>query len=131
MEILELISHKLDKLGVTTNQTDIEISLEEVDQYIKNYCHIDSIPNELLFVRANLVTDYLRYLDANKPGDGTVDVDNASVGPLTAISSGDVSYSFANNATNKNHISNAHTANLDSLLMNYEAQLNKFRRAVW
>ena len=132
MEILNVITKKLEKFGIQEDNAFLEMSLEEVDQAIKNYCHIDYIPKELLFVRANLVVDYIRYNEANKPStEGDIDVTAASkVGPLTSISSGGVSYGFANNASNNNFIGNAHVADLDGLLNDYKHQLNEFRRLV-
>lgn len=132
MEIIELINHKLEKLGIEYEQYDVEIVLSEVDQFIKNYCHIDNIPNELLYVRANMCIDYIKYEQANTPNENSSDISlTQKTGPLTSISSGGVSYGFANNTGNKGDVSNAHIADLDDLLINYKNQLNTFRRNVW
>ena len=129
MEILQLIEHKLTGFGITYEQQRAEIALAEVDQSIKNYCHIDCIPKELLFTRANMVTDLVRYYEANKPSqDGQVQADT-KVGPLTSIKAGDVQYNFAD-ASNKSNLHNSHVGNLDEIVMNYTAQLNEFRRLV-
>lgn len=132
MEVLEVITKKLEKFGIQEDNDFLDMSLQEVDQAIKNYCHIDYIPTELLFVRVNLVVDYIRYMEANKPAvDEGIDVTQASkVGPLTSIESGGVKYGFANNASNNNFIGNAHIADLDDLITNYKHQLNEFRRLV-
>lgn len=132
MEIVEIIAKKLEKFGIEWSNDDIELSLAEVDQTILNYCHINSMPKELLFTRANLVTDYIRYMEANTVStEAGIDVTVASkVGPLTSVDAGGVSYGFADNASNDNFIGNAHTANLDDLITNYTHQLNEFRRLV-
>jgi hypothetical protein len=108
--------------------------LEEVDQAIKNYCHIDCIPEELKFVRVGLTVDCIRYQNANIPATGDVKLDTSAtskVGPLTYLISGAVTYGFGNNKTNKLDISNAHVADLDSVVSGYVKQLNAFRRVVW
>ena len=133
MEPLEVIQAKLQNYNIQWAEPNITMVLEEVDQFIKNYCQINSIPKELLFIRANLTVDYIRYLNANDPTkekDVEINVD-PKVGALTYITSGAVSYGFASNSTGKNSIANAHTSDLDQLLTNYKEQLNQYRRVVW
>lgn len=129
MEILQLIEHKLKSFGITFDAVGAEITLGEVDQFIKNYCHIDCIPKELLYVRANIVVDYIRYTEANKPSEDGQVTTSTQVGPLTAIKAGDVQYNFAD-GTSKAQIHNAHVTDLDSLVHNYKHQLNEFRRLI-
>jgi len=134
LETVQLIQHKLAKFNIPTEEPDILIMLEEVDQAIKNYCHIDCIPDELKFVRVGLAVDCIRYQHANKPVEGDVKLDTSAtskVGPLTYLITGAVTYGFGNNKTNKLDISNAHIADLDSVVSGYVKQLNAFRRAVW
>ena len=54
MEIQQLIEHKLTGFGITYDEQSAEIALAEVDQSIKNYCHIYCIPKELLFVSSTI-----------------------------------------------------------------------------
>lgn len=130
MEILQLIETKLKVFGLTSDVQIVEITLTEVDQFIKNYCHIDCIPEGLLFVRANLVVDYIRYQQSSKPSEDGQVTTSTQVGPLTSIKSGDVQYNFAD-GSNKSQINNAHVVDLDKLVTNYEHQLNEFRRVSW
>lgn len=133
MEPLQLIQTKLNIYNIQWDNQTIQLILDEVDQFIKNYCKIDTIPKELLYVRVNLSVDYARYLKANDPTeekDIEINVD-PKVGALTYITSGAVSYGFASNSTGKNSVANAHTSDLDILLTNYKHQLNEFRRVVW
>lgn len=133
MEPLQIITFKLSNYNIQWSNENIQIVLDEVDQFIKTYCQINSIPKEINYIRANLVVDYIRYLNANDPTkekDVEINVD-PKVGALTYITSGAVSYGFASNSTGKNSIANAHTSDLDELLNNYKSQLNKFRRVVW
>lgn len=134
MEILQLIEHKLKGFGITFEAETAEITLEEVDQAIKNYCHIDCIPQELKFVRVGLTVDCIRYQHANIPTTGDVKLDTSAtskVGPLTYLISGATTYGFGNNKTGKMDISNAHIADLDSVVSGYVKQLNAYRRVVW
>lgn len=127
MEILQLIENKLNIFGIEFNKDLVQMQLDEVDQSIKNYCHIDCIPNELMYVRVNLLVDYIKYIESNKPSaDGQVQT-STKVGPLTSIKSGDVQYNFADSG-NKSQIHNAHMVDLDSIIHNYHYQLNAFRR---
>lgn len=127
MEILQLIETKLKGFGISFDNDFAQISLEEVDQTIKNYCHIDCIPTELMFVRANLVVDYIRYIESNKPKENGQLATSMTLGSLTSVKAGDVQYNFADN-TNKAQLHNAHAVDLDTLVHNYQHQLNKFRR---
>lgn len=132
MDIIQLIQSKLEKFGINLEEKLILVTLEEIDQAIKIYCNIDIIPNALLYVRANLVVDYIRYMEANKPNEaGNVGVASNNVGPLTSIKSGGISYTFANNTGNKGVLENAHIADIDDIINNYKAQLNRFRRITW
>lgn len=134
LEILEIIKFKLSKFNITYEDVHILMMLQEVDQAIKNYCHIEDIPEDLQFVRAGLTVDCIRYQESNKPATGDVQLDTSStskVGPLTYLISGAVTYGFANNRTNKFDVSNAHVADLDAITSNYINQLNAFRRVVW
>lgn len=133
MEPLEIVKFKLGNYNIQWADQNIQFVLDEVDQFIKTYCQINSIPEEMVYIRANFVVDYIRYLTANDPTkekDVEINVD-PKVGALTYITSGAVSYGFASNSTGKNSIANAHTSDLDELLTNYKSQLNKFRRVVW
>lgn len=133
MDVLQSIEQKLEKFGIQWDKQDIESALAEVDQAIKNYCHIDCVPSELLFVRSNLVVDYVRYMESHKPlEEGESDLSNTQrVGPLTYVITGGVTYGFGNDKINSNATCNSHVGCLDSLLNNYIVQLNAFRRVVW
>lgn len=132
MDILELISQKLEMFKIELTPTQIEMMLGEVDQTILNYCQIEQMPAELLYVRANMVTDYARHLEQAKPSEGETVMDESKLaGRLTSISTGDVSYNFAQKTSDKGDMTNAHIVDLDSLIFDYKSQLNNFRRLVW
>jgi len=129
--ILQIIQTKLKKLNIAWSDEQVELTLAEVDQAIKNYCHIENIPKELDFVRAGLTVDCIRHEESNVPveGDTTLDTSATSkVGPLSYLISGAVTYGFSNSRTNKYDISNGHVVDLDATVRNYVQQLNAFRR---
>lgn len=130
MHPTELIANKLTKFGITSTEEENTAVLLEVDQSIKNYCRIDEIPKDLLFTRVNMAVDYIRYQHASKPlENGALDTScTQKVGPLTLISSGDVTYQFGSVQASKTNVVNAHETDLDEILLNYTKQLNVFRR---
>lgn len=132
MDILELISQKLEMFKIELTDPQVQMMLGEVDQSILNYCQIEEMPAELLYVRANLVIDYARHLEQVKPAEEGAVIDESKLaGRLTSISVGDVSYNFAQKTSDKGDLSNAHIVDLDGLLFDYRSQLNNFRRVVW
>lgn len=134
VDVLEVITSKLKMYGITWDNTQIEPILDETDQFIKNYCHIDTIPKELVYVRSNMTVDYIRHLVASEPLKDEKELDiscSKRTGPLTLISSGDVTYQFGSVQASKTNLMNSHTPDLDTLFLNYISQLNVFRRMVW
>lgn len=133
MEILNIISKKLQIFKIDLPTESMKEIVLEVDQAIKNYCKIDEIPEELLYVRANLCIDYIRYQQSSIPLEpGQLDTQQTQkVGPLTLVSSGDVTYQFGSVQASKSNLCNGHLADLDSFLLNYEKQLSPFKRLVW
>ena len=134
VDILQVITNKLTIYGITWDAPQITLILDETDQFIKNYCHIEDIPEELVYVRSNMTVDYIRHLVASKPLKGEEEMDiscSKKTGPLTLISSGDVTYQFGSVQASRTNLMNSHTVDLDSLFLNYTNQLNAFRRLVW
>ena len=135
---LELIRIIRNKLSTTISDSDIDIGIDEVEQYILNYCCISDVPHALRFVMANMVVDLLNYQFYKKNpegsnGDGTenngvigiADISNIQVGD-TQIKLGSWSVTDSRTQALKSHV-----ANLDEVLFNYNAQLNQFRRLYW
>lgn len=134
VDILQVITNKLTIYGITWDEPQINLILDETDQFIRNYCHIDNIPDELVYVRSNMTVDYIRNLEGSKPLKDDEELDIAcskKTGPLTLISSGDVTYQFGSVQASRTNVANAHTVDLDSLFLNYKQQLDAFRRLVW
>lgn len=127
LELVRIIKQKQKK--VTFTDDEILAALEEVEQVIKNYCSILSVPDALRYTWCNMSIDLLLYnyevntspadvLEAFDPSD----VSTIKVGD-TSISLGD---KYRSNARSKTLQS--HQANLDAVVTNYKAQLNQFRR---
>ena len=127
LELVKIIKQKHKK--VTFTDDDILAGLQEVEQAIKNYCSIPEVPVALRYTWCNMTIDLLLYnyetnttpndvLEAFDPSD----VSTIKIGD-TSISLGD---KYRNNA--RSRILQSHNSNLDDIIMNYKAQLNRFRR---
>jgi hypothetical protein len=127
LELVKIIKQKQKKVTVTDD--DILACLKEVEQAIKNYCHIPEVPVALNYTWCNMSVDLLLYqhevnttpndvLEAFDPSD----VSTIKVGD-TSISLGD---KYRNNA--RSRTLQSHNSNLDDIVLNYRAQLNNFRR---
>lgn len=121
----------LSLLPLTVEAEKQSNALEDVYWYITNYCAISEIPEELYGVWTNMAVDFLRYqlllendLDPEK---------EAVEGDITGLSEGDTSISFGviQNGAVETAILDSHKADLDTVVLNYTAQLNAFRRFRW
>lgn len=128
MTVHEIVSAKIKDPAIL--EVDKTIAIAEVEQTIKNYCNIESVPEALNFTWANMAVDLIKYQTAvNAPDDilGSI-----SPSDVSAVKVGDTQITLGGNAeSEQSRISKSHQANLDILLMNYKEQLNKFRRMVW
>ena len=127
LELVRIIKQKQKK--VTFTDDEILAALEEVEQVIKNYCSILSVPDPLRYTWCNMSIDLLLYShEVNTTPDDVLeafdpsDVSTIKVGD-TSISLGDKYRSNARSRTLQGH-----QANLDEIVTNYKAQLNQFRR---
>ena len=129
------------QLGVDTpSEPLLNLTIDEVEQEIKNFCNIKEVPRELTYTFAHIVVDLFRYRQefinaTKKPGEGEEDDDDITIneGNMNSIRVGDTTITFGSGSDtmvyNKNMRS--HQANLDDVILNYKAQLKKFRRMVW
>lgn len=128
------------QLGVDTpSEPLLNLTIDEVEQEIKNFCNIKEVPRELTHTFANIVVDLFRYRQefinaTKKPVEGEDDDDiTINEGNMNSIRVGDTTITFGSGSDtmvyNKNMRS--HQANLDDVILNYKAQLKKFRRMVW
>ena len=129
LELVKIIKQKQRK--VTFTDDDILSALKEVEQEIKNYCRIPSVPEALKYTWCNMSIDLLLYNhEVNTTPDDVLeafdpsDVSSIRVGDTT-ISLGD---KYRNNS--RSRTLQSHNANLDDIITNFRAQLNRYRR-IW
>ena len=130
MTVLEIVQAKLGESGASLSPLSLELAIAEVEQAIKNYCSISSVPDALRFTWANMAVDLLRYELASSEGpneDEEVDMNGVS-----SIRMGDTTINLGGGANSLyGRAINSHKANLDDIVMNHREQLHKFRRMVW
>lgn len=130
MTVLEIVQAKLGESGASMSPLSLELAVAEVEQAIKNYCSISSVPDALRFTWANMAVDLLQYELASSEGpneDEEVDMNGVS-----SIRMGDTTINLGGGANSSyGRAINSHKANLDDIVMNHREQLHKFRRMVW
>lgn len=129
------------KLGADTpSEPLLKITVDEIEQTILNYCNINEIPKELTYTFANMVVDLFRYEDefikaTTVPVEGEEEEAEPDVntGNINSIRVGDTTITFGSGSDTSIYNKNlrSHQANLDTVVLDYESQLKKFRRLVW
>ena len=105
--------------------------IEEIEQAIKNYCNIYVIPEELKYVWAGMVVDYVQWLA--KAAVSEEDAESGSSGARTFMSSirvGDTTIGFSADSIAEKERA-GHLMRMGEFVFNYEDSLNRFRRVVW
>lgn len=129
------------KLGVDTpSEPLLKITVDEIEQTILNYCNINEIPKELTYTFANMVVDLFRYEDefikaitVSVEGEEEEAEPDVNTGNINSIRVGDTTITFGSGSDTSIYNKNlrSHQANLDTVVLDYESQLKKFRRLVW
>lgn len=128
MTVFEIVNAKLNNDAIT--ELDIHMAIDEVGEEIKNYCNIDEIPNGLKYTWANMAIDLAKYqFEANNPVDDILDAIDAT--DVSTLKIGDTQIALGGNNSERATALKSHKPNLDQILMNYKAQLNRYRRMVW
>lgn len=112
---------ELDKLkqllGIELTDTSknfiIQFTIDDVQETILNYCHLDELPSGLINTAYRMSMDL--YKNENLGSEET------ALGSISSISEGDTSTNFRSSASEFK----------DSLLKDYKTQLNKYRKLVW
>lgn len=91
----------------------LEFSLEDVEQIVKDYCHIKEIPKELNTTVLKMAIDMYRNENLGE--------EENSLGSISSITEGDTSVSYRSAASEFK----------DTLIKDYKSQLNKYRKLVW
>nr|UWI28845.1 MAG: Protein of unknown function (DUF3199) [Bacteriophage sp.] len=129
------------KLGVDTpSEPLLKTTVDEIEQTILNYCNINEIPKELTYTFANMVVDLFRYEDefikattVSVEGEEEEAEPDVNTGNINSIRVGDTTITFGSGSDTSIYNKNlrSHQANLDTVVLDYESQLKKFRRLVW
>jgi len=113
MTVQDIIIAKLKLTELSALQ---EIFVAEMEAYIKGYCHIIEIPEALNFTWANMVIDAITAMEGEAAPEGVA-------GPLSGITMGDVSYSFADRQTAADRYT--------TIARNYIVDLNRHRKGLF
>lgn len=132
MTVLQIVKARMSGEAVPTDDVLLMLSVDEVEQAIKNYCNIDIVPDALKFIWANMAIDLVRYHNASNNQDSN-GLENINVGEISSLKIGDTTINIGDgsgvNASNR--AIKSHIPNLDEIVLNNKEQLNKFRRMVW
>lgn len=128
MTVNEIVRTKIKNEAIT--ELDIQLAVNEVEEVIKNYCNIDTIPDALKFTWANMAVDLVRYQYESNIGadDVLAGIDASDVSNLKI---GDTQIALQGNNSERSKTLKSHRPNLDQIVMNNKQQLNRFRRMVW
>lgn len=97
-----------------TQDTQLQFIISDVEETIKNYCHIEEVPSGLLNTSYRMAIDLYR--------NENLGHEESALGSVSSISEGDTSTSFKQTVDDNFK---------DTLLKNYKPQLNRFRKLVW
>lgn len=127
LEVLKL------SLGTTIVMSDVDliINLKKVQQKILSYCNIGNIPNELLYIWAEITEDLVRYLDTIKKNATAEGLDQFKMTDVSKIRVGDTDIALGGSDSASNKIAQAHTLTvIDGFIYNYKTYLHRYRRMV-
>ena len=128
MTVNEIVRAKIKNEAIT--ELDIQLAINEVEEVIKNYCNIDTIPEALKFTWANMSVDLVRYqYESNISADDVLAGIDAS--DVSNLKIGDTQIALQGNNSERGKTLKSHRPNLDQIVMNNKEQLNRFRRMVW
>ncbi len=126
--VKQIVEVKFSTLDV--DETHVNLVIDEIETVILNYCNILEVPHALRFTWANMTVDLVKYeIEANRTDELDTMFDARDV---SIIHVGDTEIDFRGlGNTVKNRILKSHDAALDDIVMNYQQQLNRFRKMVW
>lgn len=134
MTVEEILDIKLK--GIDVDPVELKMLIEEVKESILNFTNRSEVPKPLNFVWANMVVDYINYLQmSRKPnGEGSesgVEGLQVKLGKVTKIKIGDTDFSLSDDSSTTFGVSDgSHSVNLDEIVLNYKDQLIQYRR-IW
>ena len=116
---------KLDALGITEiNEELLRLSVNEAEMYIRNFCNVSRVPEELSGTLVNCACGkYLTVLRSFGQLGDVIDIDAA----VSQISEGDVSVSFADGTSAEDQF----LAVISGWASPDPSELLRFRKLVW
>lgn len=101
-------------LGITGPEKDqnLRFVMDEVDELIRNYCHLDEVPEGLLHTSYRMAAEMYRGENVGQE-EGTQSV--------ASITEGDTSVSFRQTGTELR----------DTIMRDYKSMLNRYRKVVF
>jgi hypothetical protein len=116
VDVIEIVKAKVppDKLP---NDAILKVHVAEVRQAILTFCNRPEIPNELVYVHANMVVDVINEEERKTNPDGDKDV--------KSIKEGDTQISYENRQPSTSESSTK------GILYNYKSQLMNYRKLRW
>ena len=124
------VVERLSTLGYNLNEGDIvtlQLAINGVEQYIKNFCNISEIPEELYYVAVDMTAGTLLKTKQSIGINVSESIDFSNTG-ISSIKEGDVTVNFSTGDSNS-------TVNLFSALLkrlcNRDAELLAFRKLRW
>lgn len=96
----------------STKDLLLQFTLDDVEQIILNYCNLDVLPMELEHTAYRMAMDLYRGENIGEEGSGM---------KVSSISEGSTSTSFSDTSETLK----------DTLLKDYQAQLNRYRKLRW
>ena len=103
-------------LGIGDDSKDVilEFVISDVEETIKNYCHVDTVPDGLVNTGYRMAMDLYR--------NENIGSETGASGSVSAISEGDTSTSFRQYGDDNFK---------DTVLKNYKSSLNRYRKVAW
>lgn len=108
---------KLKKLlGIEDDSKNaiLEFVIANVEEIIKNYCHVDKVPDGLINTGYRMAMDLYR--------NENIGSETAAIGAVSSISEGDTSTSF------RQYVDDNFK---NTVLKNYKSSLNSYRKVAW
>lgn len=103
-------------LGIEDDSKDVilEFVIDNVEETIKNYCHVDTVPDGLMNTGYRMVMDLYR--------NENIGSCTGATGSVSSITEGDTSTSF------RQYVDDNFK---DTVLKNYKSSLNRYRKVAW
>lgn len=119
-KVLDIVKIRLDLTDGTKDDV-IQTYIDEIGNRIKHYCNISTIPADLNYIWASMVVYLVHYVQGSYDGDVG--------GAPSSIKEGDTQTTF--NQVNKIISPAVSNSIIDGIIMNYKADLHRYRRMRW